>query len=426
MATLWLKNVTIVAPQQPELDGKRRDIRIEAGKIIEISTKIADKNMPDDTKIIENAHVSIGWIDVGTEICEPGFEHRENIESAAQAAMSGGFTTLVMQPTTAPAIHSKSEIHYIKNKTHTQLVDILTIGAISVDCKGKDLAEMMEMQHAGAIAFSDGSHSVQDAGLMLRALQYSCIFDGLIINFPHTKSIAAHGLVHESVVSTSLGLVGLPAMAEELMIQRDLHLLDYSEGRLHVSNISTAQSVALVRDAKARGKRVTASVAAMNLAYSDEVLYNFDTNFKVMPPLRGKTDIAALTEGLKDGTIDFIATNHVPQDEDAKNLEFPYADFGAIGLQTAFALTNLALQNVFSLSLLIEKWTIGARKVLKIPIPKIEVGSNANLTIFEPNADFVLEKKDIRSISKNSPHIGEKLRGRVLGVVNKNQMHFFD
>ncbi|MFM2266856.1 MAG: hypothetical protein RL757_297, partial [Bacteroidota bacterium] len=260
MTTLWLKNVTIVAPQQPALDGKRRDIRIEAGKIVEISTKIAAENMPADTKTIENAHVSIGWIDVGTEICEPGFEHRENMESVAQAAMSGGFTTLVMQPTTAPAIHSKSEILYIKNKNNTQLIDILTIGALSVDCKGKDLAEMMEMQHAGAIAFSDGSHSVQDAGLMLRALQYSRIFDGLIINFPHTKSIAAQGLVHESAVSTSLGLVGLPAMAEELMIQRDLYLLDYSEGRLHVSNISTAQSVALIRDAKARGKRVTASV----------------------------------------------------------------------------------------------------------------------------------------------------------------------
>ena len=420
---LLLRNIHIIAPSQADLDGQNRDIFINAdGKIQHIA---AVNSLIGDAKTrvfdVPNAHVSIGWFDVGALTGDPGLEHRETLETVSQAAMSGGYTTLAPFPNTEPAVHSKSEILYIKNKTQSFLVDFKPIGALSVNTDGKDLAEMLDMRAAGAIAFSDGRRTIQDAGLMLRGLQYAKIFDGLVFNRPNDKSISPHGQMHEGVMSTSLGLPGIPSMAEEMMVQRDLHLVRYADSRLHFHNLSAARSVALVRQAKEQGLRVTASVAALNLCFSDDILRGFDTHFKVMPPLREAEDIAALIEGLKDGTIDFITSNHAPIDEEGKNLEFAYADFGAIGLETTFGLINKFLHNHFTINDLVRFLAENARQILGLPLPKIAEGELANLTIFDPSKEWIFTAKDIRSKSKNSPIIGDILRGSVLGVVNRGQ-----
>jgi dihydroorotase len=422
MPQLLLRNIRIIAPNQPSLDGQVRDILIKNGKILKIDTSISLES-ESGTKVFEhpNACVSIGWCDVGTHTGDPGLEHREDLESVAKAAMAGGFTTLAPFPNTEPAIHSKSEILYIKNRTQSYLVDFQPIGALSVDCKGRDMAEMLDMRSVGAVAFSDGRKSVQDSGLLLRGMQYAKFFDGLVFNAPFDKSIAPHGEIHEGEVSTSLGLSGIPSMAEELMIQRDLQLLAYADSRLHFHNISTAHAVTLVREAKQHGLKVTASVAALNLCFTDNVLRGFDTNFKVMPPLREDIDRQALIEGLVDGTIDFITTNHTPLDEESKSLEFPYADFGAIGLETTFGLLNQFLNQIFTISDLIRFLAIHPRAVLGLEMPSFTEGSEANLTIFEADESWIFTEKDIFSKSKNTPLVGKILRGRVLGVVNNGK-----
>jgi dihydroorotase len=422
MPQLLLRNIRIIAPQQPLLDGQIRDILIKNGKILKIDIEIA----PDTEGVTEvfdvpNACVSIGWLDVGTQTGDPGLEHREDFESVSKAAMAGGFTTLAPFPNTEPAIFTKSDILYIKNSTKSYLVDFQPIGALSVDCKGKDLAEMLDMRSVGAVAFSDGRKSVQDSGLLLRGLQYAKIFDGLIFNVPNDKAIAPHGEIHEGEVSTSLGLSGFPSMAEELMVQRDLQLLAYADSRLHFHNISTVGAVAYIREAKKQGLKVTASVAALNLCFTDDVLRGFDTNFKVMPPLREELDRQALIEGLADGTIDFISTNHTPVDEEGKNLEFPYADFGAIGLETTFGIINQYLHKVFTVNDLVRFLAIQPRHVLSLEIPTITEGAEANLTIFNTDETWTFSDKDIVSKSKNSPLTGHILRGAVLGVVNKGK-----
>jgi dihydroorotase len=424
---LLLRNIHIIAPSQVDLDGQKRDIFINADGRIERIAAANSLTANKKTRIVDapNAHVSIGWFDVGALTGDPGLEHRETLETVNQAAMAGGYTTLAPFPNTEPAVHSKSEILYIKNRTQLYLVDFQPIGALSINCEGKDIAEMLDMKAAGAIAFGDGRRTTQDAGLLLRGLQYAKIFDGLIFNRPNDKSTSPHGQMHEGIVSTSLGLPAIPSMAEEMMVQRDLHLVRYSDSRLHFHNLSAARSVALVRQAKEQGLRVTASVAALNLCFSDEVLRGFDTNFKVMPPLREAADMAALREGLADGTIDFITSNHAPIDEEGKNLEFAYADFGAIGLETTFGLINKYMHKLFTINNLIYFIAENPRHVLNITLPKIAEGETANLTIFDPTTEWTFTAKHIRSKSKNSPLVGDVLRGSVLGVVNRGQALIF-
>jgi dihydroorotase len=417
---LLLKNITVVSPYS-DINGQLTDILIDKnGKIEKISP-----NIKADSKIKvferEGACVSIGWMDIGTQVCDPGYEHREDLTSVARAAMAGGFTAIAPYPNTKPAIHSKSEVLYIKNKTYNYLVNFYPIGALSVDCQGKDLAEMLDMHHAGAIAFSDGYKSTQNGGLLLRGLQYSTIFKGLILNSPYDKTISPQGQMHEGLVSTSLGLPGIPSMAEELMIQRDLQLLEYAGSRLHFQNISTARSVDLIKQAKKQGLKVTASTPILNLCFDESQLRGFDSHFKLMPPLRENSDREALIKGIKDGTIDFITTNHTPIDIEGKNLEFPYAEFGAITLESAFALSNTFLHKKLTINQLIENWAIHPRRVFNIKMPEITEGVVADLTIFNPQTEWNFKEKDIYSKSNNSPIVGQKLRGAVLGVINKGQ-----
>jgi len=380
---------------------------------------------------LEGACVSPGWIDIGVQTGDPGYEHREDLVSVARSAAAGGFTALASFPNTRPAVQSKSEILYIKNKTASLPVTFYPVGAVSLGCEGIDLAELYDMYAAGAIAFSDGRRPIQDAGLLMRAMQYARAFNGLIINEPQHKAIAAEGQMHEGVASTRLGMKGIPALAEELMVQRDLSLLGYAGGRLHLHLLSTRKSVDMVRAAKKAGLSVTASVAVANLCFTDEVLLGntlspqtgnaFDSNWKVLPPLRSRHDVAALLEGLADGTIDFIASNHTPWDEESKNLEFTYAEFGMIGLETVFPLCRTFLDKQLSVSTLVEKLAVRPRTVLGMPVPEIKPGARAELTLFDPEQEWVFGEKDINSKSKNTPFVGQTFKGKVLGIINGSQ-----
>lgn len=398
-------------------DRTEQDILIENGIIKAIGQGL---NAPEGTTVWSSQQlcVSPGWLDIGVTTGDPGFEHREDLRTAASASAAGGYTGIACLPNTDPVLHTKSEILYVKGKAQGLPVNCYPIGAVSQQCEGKDLAELFDMHMAGAVAFSDGKKSVQDAGLLLRAMQYAKAFGGLVINVPHHKTIAAGGQMHEGLMSTSLGLKGMPALAEELIVQRDLSLLGYADSRLHIHLISTARSVALIRAAKKAGLPVSCSVAVANLCFTDEKLADFDSNWKEMPPLRSQTDVDALREGLSDGTIDFICSNHTPWHDEAKNLEFTYAEFGMIGLETTFALCRTYLGKHLTTNDLVNKLCVTPRRVLGLPVPKIEVGERAELSVFDPEAQWVLEKSHIASKSHNTPFVGQTFTGKIIGIVN--------
>lgn len=412
---LLIKGATIQAPGSA-LHGKKRDILVRKGKIESIRVKIDEPKVK--TLDAKGAFVSPGWIDIGVQVGDPGFEHREDLESVSRAAAAGGFTAIATQPNTDPAVHSKSEVTYLKRQGQGNLVDIYPLGAVSENCAGKDITEIYDMQRAGAIAFTDGYKAIQDGGLMMRALQYVKAIDGIIVNPVFDESIAGKGQIHEGQMSTSLGMKGIPVLAEELMLQRDIYLLEYTESRLHTANISAAGSVRLIQEAKKRGAQITASVAAMNLVLTDDVLATFDTNYKVLPPLREPEDVKALIKGLKNGTIDFISSNHVPWEGECKNLEFPYAKFGAIGLESLFSLINTHLKDQLSLTELVQVLAYRPRNIFGLKVPEIKEGETANLTIFNTDEEWTFTKSSIYSKSINTPFIDQSFTGRVLGVVN--------
>jgi len=423
MSDLLIKKVTLIDPAS-DLNGKIRDVLIRKGKISDIRANISPSGK---IKILDakGGYCSPGWLDVGVQTGDPGFEHRENLETVSKAAAAGGFTGIVCQPNTLPVIQSKSEVLYLKNRTSNNLVDILPIGAISHECKGVDMTEMYDMHHAGALAFSDGKYPIQDAGLMLRSLQYVKAFNGLIINHPQEDSISKNAQLHEGMVSTSLGMPGFPSIAEELMLQRDIELLEYSGSRLHVANISTARGVALLQKAKARGLNITGSTPIMNLIFEDKDLLQFDTNLKVLPPLREKLDREALIKGFQNGILDYINSNHIPLEEETKMVEFPYAKFGAIGLETLYALLNTHLNKKFTPSKIVELLAINPRKVLCIDVPVIAKNKPANLTIFHPDIKWTYNSSDIKSKSQNTPLIGQNFTGKVIAVINNKQIGLF-
>jgi len=418
-STLLIRNATIVDPKSRH-NGKERDIWIRNGVIESIKAKITDTKAKELEA--KGACVSPGWIDVGVQSGDPGFEHREDFESVAAAAAAGGYTGLVCQPNTMPVTHSKTEVLYLKNHTKDYLVNFYPLGAVSRDCEGGDITEMNDMHHAGAVAFTDGRISIQDSGLMKRALQYVKAFDGLILNYPIDKKLAHKGQMHEGLISTTLGMKGIPSLSEELMVGRDISLAEYTNSKLHLSSISTNGSIDLVKEARANDLNVTASVAALNLTLDDEHLLGFDSNYKVLPPLREKNDMKALIKALKNGHIDFITSNHNPHDEESKKLEFPLADFGVIGLETTYALLNTHLGKQCSQEEFVNWLSLNARKILRLPIPTVEAGAAANLTIFDPNKEWTYSKDQIRSKSHNSPFIGTTFTGKVLGVVNNGQV----
>lgn len=413
-----IRKATVIDPSSP-YHGKVVDIFIEGDKITSIGSNL--KRNADQLIEVEGAHVSPAWVDIGVQVCDPGYEHREDLRSVSLAAAAGGFTTIAAQPNTSPAVDGKTEVNYLKQYSKGKLVDILPIGALTTKCQGKDITEMIDMHYAGAVAFSDGNLAIADNGMALRALEYVKAFGGIVINQPLDRTLAFEGQMHEGVVSTSLGMKGIPNLAEDLMVQRDIYLAQYADSRLHLANLSSQFAVEWVRQAKAKGLKVTCSVAALNLAYDDRALVEFDSNFKVLPPLRSSEDIEALKQGLKDGTIDLIGSNHVPLEEEAKKLEFPYADFGAIGLETSYALINTHLEGVLSQTELVEKLAINPRRIFNLEEVIVREGARANLSIFNPQESWTVQSKDIFSKSRNCPLLGQTLKGKVIGVINNGQ-----
>lgn len=411
---ILLKNVKIVAPTSG-FNGQQQDILIENGVIRQIAPAIqADKAQ---TVTGGNLHVSIGWMDIFAHFCDPGQEYKEDLQSGTLAAAKGGFTTVMIVPNTQPAIHTKPQVSYVLSQTAHSAVQVLPIGAATKNVEGSSLSEMYEMQEAGAIAFSDGFKPIQSPGLLLKALQYVKAFNGTIIQVPDDQSISAHGLMHEGIFSTRLGMPGKPAIAEELIIQRDIELAEYTGSRLHFTGVSTARSIGLIAGAKARGINVTCSVTPYHLSLTDSHLLNYNTNLKVNPPLRTADDVAALQQAVLDGVVDGIATHHQPQDWDAKQLEFEYAKNGMIGLETCFGVLRRHIPQL-PLEQLIQLLAIQPRRIFNLPIPEIKEGAVANLTIFDPDVEYTFTVTDIASRSKNSAYIGEQLKGQVKGIVH--------
>ncbi|MEZ4987941.1 MAG: dihydroorotase, partial [Saprospiraceae bacterium] len=336
--------------------------------------------------------------------------------SLAQAAKAGGFVQVGIRPESLPVVHDKSGINYLLTQGKKAGIHLLPLGAVSRDLAGKDIAELWDMSEAGAVAFTDGVHGIQHAGLMVRALLYVKAFDGVVFNQPLDKTIAGSGQMHEGQASTMMGTKGIPSIAEEVMVARDLQLLAYTESRLHFSHIATAGAVEQIRKAKAAGLRVTASVAALNLLLSDEALSDFDSHLKVLPPLRHETDRLALIAGLQDGTIDCISSNHTPLEVELKALEFAYADFGAEMLETAFGCAATALRDHLAQEAIIACFTTGPRKILGLPAISIAEGQPAQLTFYDYHHSWTPGITDIRSRSKNAPLIGYPLIGKPIAV----------
>jgi dihydroorotase len=401
-------------------NGKTADVLIENGIITSIRSKITtDKNV----RTIEagNLHISAGWMDMQVNFCDPGFEHKEDLQTGVRSAAAGGFTGVAITSATDPPIHSKAQVQYVKNNTENSIVDVYPVAAATVNREGKEISEMYDMQQAGAIAFSDDKNAIANAGILMRALLYSKNFDGLVMTHCDDKSISQDGQMNEGESSTRLGLKGIPALAEELMIGRNIFLAEYADAPLHISNVSTQGGVELIREAKAKGLKITSSVNAYNLALDDTLLSGFDSNYKLNPPLRTKNDIEALRKGISDGTIDAITSDHRPQDIESKDVEFDHASNGMIGLESAFALLNTNRGRI-KLESIIDAISCNPRALLKLRQAVIKEGEAANITLFDPDKEWTFEKKHIQSKSSNTPFTGTKFRGKVIGVINKKQI----
>ncbi|MDG2498734.1 MAG: dihydroorotase [Flavobacteriaceae bacterium] len=408
-----IKSATIL-DDKSDFHYQTQDILVENGFITQIAKSI--KN-PKKYPVIEleNLHVSSGWFDSSVSFGEPGYEERETIANGLQVAAASGFTDIALNANTNPVIDSHSDIAYVKSKAINSATNLHPIGALTKASEGIDLAELFDMKSAGSIAFGDYKKPIKNPNLLKIALQYASSFDGLVHSFPHESRVAKKGVMNENIMSTRLGLKGLPAMAEELQIARDLFLLEYTEGKLHIPTLSTAKSVALVREAKAKKLDVSCSVAIHNLMFTDESLSDFDTNFKVNPPLRTQYDIEALIAGVKDGTIDMVTSDHNPIDIEYKKIEFDYAKNGTLGLESAFG----ALNTLFTTKKAIQILTKGKQR-FGLKAGSIKIGSSAQLSLFNPSEPYVFKDKHIQSKSKNSLFLGTKLKGKVYGVIANN------
>ncbi|WP_029033254.1 dihydroorotase [Salinimicrobium terrae] len=407
---ILIKSARIIDNESP-YNNKVMDILVENGIIKEIAPVVKVRK-PDLEVNFENLHVSQGWFDSSINFGEPGFEERETLENGLRTAAYSGFTAIALNPGHDPVTDNKGAVTFLKNKAEKQPVSLLPIGALTRKSEGKDMAELYDMQQAGAVAFGDFKKSVSNPNLLKLALQYSQNFDGLVMSFPQEDRIALNGQVNEHESSTMLGLKGIPALAEELQITRDLYILEYTGGKLHIPTISTAKSVEIIRDAKERGLDVSCSVAIHNLFLTDEVLNEFDTNAKVLPPLRTKSDVKALISGVKDGTIDMVTSDHIPIDVEHKKVEFDNALFGTLGLESALG----ALLKLFSVRTTVKVLTSGKSR-FNLGENVIDEGSPANFSFFDPDREYIFQKEHILSTSKNSLFMGKELKGKVYGIL---------
>ena len=413
---LLIKSATILNPLNKALHLKKRDILVSNGKISKIAAKI---QLPSNTKELKakNLHISLGWFDTSVSFGEPGYEERETIANGLLTAAKSGFTGLVLNPNTHPIPATSSNIVFLKNASQGQLTALYPLGTLTAKGDGVDLAELYDMKKSGAVGFYDYKRPIANANLLKIALQYTKNFEGVVYSYPLNEQIAGKGIVNEGPVSTQLGLKGIPTFAEDLRIARDLFILEYTGGKLHIPTISTAGSVKLIAAAKNKGLNVSCSVAIHQLLYTDDMLTTFDANYKVQPPLRSAKDSKALIKGLKDGTIDGVTSDHTPIAIEEKNLEFDNAAYGTLGLESAFGALNGLLGTEKAVALLVK-----GRSLYGIEEPSFEIGTKANLTLFNPDAEFTSTPEHIWSTSKNSLYFGSSLKGKVIATIHNNMI----
>ncbi|WP_269222292.1 dihydroorotase [Flavobacterium sp. IMCC34518] len=392
------------------------DVLVADGFVKKIGTSLLNTDNSEELKL-ENLHISQGWFDSSVSLGEPGFEDRETIANGLDVAAKSGFAAIALQPNSLPVIDNQSQVNFVKNKANGFATQLFPIGALTKESEGKDMAELFDMKNSGAVAFGDYAKSLDNANLLKIALQYVQDFDGLVIAFAQDDKIKGSGVANEGVVATRLGLKGIPDLAEEIQIVRNLFLLEYTGGKMHIPTISTAKSVQLIKEAKAKGLNVTCSATVHHLVLTDDKLESFDSRYKVTPPLRTEIDRQALINGVLDGTIDLITSDHNPIDIEHKKMEFDLAKNGTIGLESAFG----ALMTVLPLETIIEKLTLG-KSIFSIPNNSLAEGEIANITLFNPEGNSVFTKENILSKSKNSAFLGTNLKGKAYGILNQGKL----
>lgn len=399
---------------------KTKDICIEDGVITKIGSNL---KFPGATIVQgENLRVSTGWFDLYTVVREPGNENKDSIKTLSQSALLGGFTDLAGVSGSNPSLYSSAQIAFLKNNSKGSLVNIHPFGTITEKKEGKNITELYDLHLAGALAFSDGKKYISSPELLKRALLYVKPFGGKIMAYCEDNSLANEGMVNEGAVAVSLGMKVRPAIAEEIALERNITLAEYTNSCIHFQAISTARSVEIIKAAKKRGVKITCDVQLANLLYTDEVLHDFDTQYKVLPVLRTEKDRKALVKGVKDGVVDTVVSGHTPQDNESKDCEFDHAEFGMMTLETMGVVLYQQLEKVLGEDKIQQLLSESAHVLLGKNIPTITEGNSVSLTILE-DKDWIFEKVHIKSVSKNNPMLGAKFSQKVLGIVNDGQLH---
>jgi dihydroorotase len=420
-----LKEITLLHPEQNL--NEINDLLIEDGLIKKIGALTQSEIKEAKVFEMKGRFCSPGFFDMHVHLREPGREDEETVETGCSAAAAGGFTGVACMPNTNPDIDSAEVVRFIKEKAAKHLVDVFPVAAATLARKGEAISPMLELFEAGAVGFSDDGLAIKSAGILRNVLEYSRMVNAPVIEHCEDESLAG-GAMNESFTSTLLGLPGIPNVAEDLIVARDIMMAEFTGGRVHIAHISSKNAVELVRQAKKRGIKVTAEVAPHHFALTDDMLKTFDTNYKMNPPLRTREDVEAMIEGLKDGTIDCIASDHAPHSIEEKEMEFIYAPNGILGLETqiGLAISELVKKKHLTLEQLVEKFAINPRRILNLPIPKIQVGEEANLTIFDPEQIWTVDISKFKSKSKNAPYDKRLLTGKSIAVINKKKMFFDD